>query len=135
MGNRHNRSRDGHQLFALAGTGLVVGDSPTMTAEAMVLGTPSVRINDCVGRLNDLRELEDDSRLGVGLPVAQSGRLLDTIRNLINDPGGSDVFAGRRQTLLTQRINPVNLYCRASAYRRLRQAAAQHSDAAGAMQR
>jgi len=127
---------------ALAGAGLVVGDSQTMAAETMVLGTPSVRINDFVGRLGYLRELEDDYRLGVGLPVAESGRLLDTVRDLINDPGGSDVFARRRQTMLAQRINPVALYCRLiilAAARRpvaaLRQAATQHSNAADATQR
>ena len=96
---------------ALAGAALVVGDSQTMAAEAMVLGTPSVRINDFVGRLGYLRELEDRYSLGVGLPMAAADRLLDTVRGLIDEPGEPDVFARRRLAMLEERINPVPLYC------------------------
>src|SRR4030095_5885822 len=43
---------------ALHFAGLFIGDSQTMTAEAAVLGTPSLRFNDFVGRLAYLEELE-----------------------------------------------------------------------------
>lgn len=97
---------------ALAGAELVVGDSQTMAAEAMVLGTPSVRINDFVGRLGYLRELEEHFGLGAGLRPDDAGRLLDTVRGLVEQPDASETFAARRQKMLASRINPVPLYRR-----------------------
>ena len=117
---------------ALAGAALVVGDSQTMAAEAMVLGTPSVRINDFVGRLGYLRELEDLYRLGVGLPLAAADRLLDTVRGLIDEPGEPDVFARRRLVMLAERINPVTLYCRTISLAAARRPIAEMRFAAGA---
>lgn len=97
---------------ALAGARLVVGDSQTMAAEAMVLGTASVRINDFVGRLNYLRELEEDFGLGTGLRPHDSGRLLDTVRGLVEQSSASESMAERRRRMLSARINPVPLYRR-----------------------
>ncbi len=94
---------------ALAGAALVVGDSQTMAAEAMVLGTPSVRINDFVGRLSYLRELEDDFRLGAGLRPDQAGRLLDTVRALVEQPDAAAAMAARRRDMLAVRIDPTPL--------------------------
>jgi len=105
--------RDMHHV--LAGADLLVGDSQTMAAEAMVLGTPSVRINDFVGRLSYLQELEDKWKLGVGLPMNAADRLLDTVRDLVDAPDGTAVLAGRRKAMLDARTNPVETFCRVIA--------------------
>ena len=47
---------DMHHVMAFAS--LYIGDSQTMAAEAGVVGTPFVRLNDFVGRLSYLHELE-----------------------------------------------------------------------------
>ena len=43
---------------------LYIGDSQTMSAEAGILGTPFVRFNDFVGRINYMTEMEDVYELG-----------------------------------------------------------------------
>jgi len=118
---------------ALAGAALIVGDSQTMAAEAMVLGTPSVRINDFVGRLGYLKELEERYELGAGLPTAAADRLLDTVDRLVNESGEFEVYARRRRVMLAERVNPIPLYCRViamvaarSPIAELRRAAAAH---------
>ena len=46
---------------------LYIGDSQTMSAEAGILGTPFVRFNDFVGRINYMAEMEDVYELGYGI--------------------------------------------------------------------
>lgn len=52
----HINPLDMHHVMAFAS--LYIGDSQTMAAEAGVVGTPFVRLNDFVGRLSYLHELE-----------------------------------------------------------------------------
>ena len=46
---------------------MFIGDSQTMTAEAAVLGTPALRLNNFVGKLGYLNELERKFNLTYGL--------------------------------------------------------------------
>lgn len=68
---------------------LFVGDSQTMTAECAVLGTPSIRYNDFVGKLGYLEELENRFQLTKGIRVGQPDELMgaldSTIRSLKKD--------------------------------------------------
>ena len=50
---------------------MYIGDSQTMTAEAAVLGTPSLRFNDFVGKLGYLEELERKYGLTFGIKTSQ----------------------------------------------------------------
>ena len=52
----HINPLDMHHVMAFAS--LYIGDSQTMAAEAGVLGTPFVRLNDFVGRLSYIHQLE-----------------------------------------------------------------------------
>lgn len=58
---------------------LFVGDSQTMTAECAVLGTPSIRYNDFVGKLGYLEELEHRFQLTKGIKVGETTELLKEI--------------------------------------------------------
>jgi predicted glycosyltransferase len=91
---------------ALAGAEFFLGDSQTMTAEAAVLGTPAFRINDFVGRISYLRELEE-YELAFGFHPGDEKAALETLERVLALPGRATVFAARRQKLLSEKIDPV----------------------------
>ena len=67
----------------LAGAHLVIGDSQTMIAEAAVLGTPSIRFNDFVGKLSYLEDLEHVYDLTYGFKTTEKERFLLKIEELL----------------------------------------------------
>jgi len=67
----------------LAGAHLVIGDSQTMIAEAAVLGTPSIRFNDFVGKLSYLEELEHKYGLTYGFKSNEKEKFLLKIEELL----------------------------------------------------
>lgn len=85
---------------------LYIGDSQTMTAEAAVLGTPSVRFNDFVGKLGYLEELEHKYELTFGVPTSQPDRLIETISTLVNTPELKSNWLKKRERMLKETINP-----------------------------
>lgn len=106
-------ARDMGHLTAFAE--VYAGDSQTMAAEAAVLGTPSVRFNDFVGRLSYLEELEHVHGLTVGIKTTHPERLVETVRDVLAAP---DPEAARRERLarrdrmLAATIDPVPLFIR-----------------------
>jgi predicted glycosyltransferase len=91
---------------ALAGAAFFLGDSQTMTAEAAVLGTPAFRINDFVGRISYLRELEE-YELAFGFRPSEEKAALLAVERVLALPARAAVFAARRQKLLSEKIDPV----------------------------
>ena len=89
---------------------LYVGDSQTMAAEAAVLGVPSLRCNDFVGRLGYLEELEHRFSLTQGIKTQHSERLLTQAQALLTDPNTPALYRQRRETLLRQWTDPVPLF-------------------------
>lgn len=89
---------------------LYIGDSQTMTAEAAVLGTPSVRFNDFVGKLGYLEELEHKYQLTFGIPTTRPEELIKTIQNLAGTPDLKNVWKKRRERLLAETINPTAFF-------------------------
>lgn len=65
---------------ALYYASLYIGDSQTMTAEAAVLGTPSIRFNDFAGKLGYLEDLEHRFQLTTGIHTSDSARLIATVK-------------------------------------------------------
>ena len=90
---------------ALAHCHIYVGDSQTMAAEAAVLGTPSVRFNDFVGKLGYLEELEHRFGLTFGIKTSQPDQLLATIEQLVNRPDLKEEWEKKSQQMLTQCID------------------------------
>ncbi len=117
---------DIHHVMAFAS--LYIGDSQTMAAEAGVLGTPFVRLNDFVGRLSYLHELEaptdysprsngyvpkidahvpDDIHysLGYGHKTADIEGFFASIQQWLDIPNRKEICAERRQKMLLEKID------------------------------
>ena len=69
--------KDIHHVLAFAH--MYIGDSQTMAAEAAILGTPSLRYNDFVGKLSYLEMLEQQFDLTKGIPVGSFELLIETL--------------------------------------------------------
>lgn len=94
-----------HMHHALFYSNLFIGDSQTMTAEAAVLGTPSVRFNDFVGKLGYLEDLEHNYGLTYGMKTNDSQMLLQRIRNIVENQLYSKSWNKKREILLKDKMN------------------------------
>jgi len=92
-----------HHILGFAD--LLIGDSQTMTAEAAVLGTPSIRFNDFVGRIGYLEELEHRYALTYGIPVSAPSRLLEMTENLLARSGLKVEWKAKRDIMLKEKIH------------------------------
>jgi len=89
---------------------LFLGDSQTMTAEAAVLGTASLRFNDFVGKLAYLDELEHTWQLTFGFTTNQEALLLAKISELLSRPDLKAEWQSRRQEMLKENVNLTALW-------------------------
>lgn len=94
---------DMHHVMAFAS--LYIGDSQTMAAEAGVLGTPFVRLNDFVGRLSYLNELENDYHLGYGHKTYDVEGFYASIQRWLDTPDRKSICAERRERMLADKID------------------------------
>lgn len=86
---------------------MFVGDSQTMTSEAAVLGTPSIRCNTFVGRIHYLEEEEHRYGLTYGFRPSESERMFARVEELLG-MGGAELKAEwgkRREVLLKEKID------------------------------
>lgn len=90
-----------HALFY---ADLYIGDSQTMAAEAAVLGTPSIRFNDFVGRISYLDELEQYG-LTYGIESAYPERLYAKITELLRTTDRKERWVQRRTAMLRDKID------------------------------
>ncbi len=91
----------------LAEAEIYIGDSQTMAAEAAILGTPSIRINDFVGRIGYLNDLEHNYALTHGFKPTQSEEAVALIKSLIEKPDRKRDYAYKRGFML-QECDEVN---------------------------
>jgi predicted glycosyltransferase len=84
---------------------MYIGDSQTMAAEAAVLGTPSVRFNDFVGKLGYLEELEHQHSLTVGIPTGNPEKLYNTVEELLKLKDLKQKWAQKREKMLSSSID------------------------------
>ena len=84
---------------------LVIGDSQTMAAEAAVLGTPSIRFNDFVGKLGYLEELEHRYGLTYGIKTTEPEFLFDKIEELLSIKDLKKEWEKRRHKMLSEKID------------------------------
>jgi len=94
---------DMHHVLAFAK--LVISDSQTMTAEAAVLGVPSIRCSSFVGRLSYLEELEQRYRLTFGFRPDQSVDMINKIIELINNDNLYLHWMEKRNIMLSEKSN------------------------------
>ncbi len=94
---------DVHHLISFSK--LVISDSQTMTVEASVLGTPSIRYNSFVGRLSVLNELERDYQLTFGFRPKEESLMLKKIRELLSYKDLESRWRIKQDSLLKEKIN------------------------------
>lgn len=84
---------------------LYIGDSQTMTAEAAVLGTPSLRFNDFVGKLGYLEELEKSYSLTYGIKTNKPEQLLSKITEIISVTDLKRQWLVKKEKMLREKID------------------------------
>ena len=90
---------------ALAHSLLLISDGQSMCIEASMLGIPSVRYSDFVGKISVLKELEFRYKLTYGIRVGNETELLAQIITLLDQPDQLGIFQLRRQQMLREKIN------------------------------
>jgi len=91
---------------------MLVGDSQTMTSEAAVLGTPAIRSNSFVGRIEYLEEEEHKYELTYGFLPTEADAMFAKIEELLVMPDLKQVWQQRRQKMLAEKIDVTDFYVR-----------------------
>jgi predicted glycosyltransferase len=91
----------------MASAEMVIGDSQSMTVEAALLGTPSLRCNTFVGRLSVMRELEDRYGLTAGFRPEDFDALKRKLEDWLARPDLKEEWSRRRAALLADCVNPT----------------------------
>lgn len=94
----------------LAAADLLICDSQTMAAEAAVLGTPSLRMNNFVGRIPYLELLETKFELTYGFSPGKKAELLARLEDLLYDTSLQDTWLRRRDMMLQQWSDPTDIF-------------------------
>jgi predicted glycosyltransferase len=90
----------------LAAASFFLGDGQTMTAEAAVIGTPALRLNDFVGRISYLKELEGYG-LAFGFRPGQEQALLILLAEIVNGRRSRASFEAARVRFLSDMVDPL----------------------------
>jgi predicted glycosyltransferase len=99
---------DIHHVLACAI--MLISDSQSMSVEAAVLGTPSIRYSDFTGKIAVLSELENRYQLTFGIPAQDREKLLTTLSWLLDTENLHDLFQERRQQMLKDKIDVTSFY-------------------------
>ncbi|MCK5019728.1 MAG: DUF354 domain-containing protein [Candidatus Peribacteraceae bacterium] len=93
--------KDIHHLLFYAD--LFIADSQSMSVEAAMLGTPSIRYNNFAGRISVINELEKKYELTYSLDTSEKKKLLPLIKEIIST---KDInFQDRRRKMLADKID------------------------------
>ncbi len=84
---------------------MLIGDSQTMTSEAAVLGTPSLRCNSLVGKISYLEEEENRYDLTYGFRPDQFEDMLLKINELLSISNLKKLWAIKRDKMLADKID------------------------------
>ena len=90
----------------LAAAEFFLGDGQSMTAEAAVLGTPALRLNDFVGRISYLKELESYG-LSLGFRPGDEPSLLNALAEVLNGRRPRAMFDQARARFLSDMVDPL----------------------------
>ena len=101
----HINPLDIHHLMAFAT--LYIGDSQSMAVEAALLGIPSLRFNDFVGKkkIGVMEELEHVYGLTYGISSREPYKLYAKIEELLAMPNLREEWQQRRQRMLADKID------------------------------
>ncbi len=89
-------------------TDLLISDSQSMSVESSLLGTPSIRFNDFVGKIGVLEELEHNYELTYGIKSKNSESLPKKILELISIPHLKKKWRIKCDKMLSEKIIVTN---------------------------
>ena len=99
----HIDPSDIHHL--LAGADLLISDSQSMSVEAAMLGVPSLRFSDFVGRISVLEELEHTYHLTYGITTSNPEKLLRLTKNLLSNPDIKEQTQKLQKAMIATKID------------------------------
>jgi uncharacterized protein len=94
---------DMHSIMAEAS--LFVSNSQSMSVEAAVLGTPSIRVSDFAGKISVLEELEHKYGLTYGINPSDEHGLLEKFNALTDNTNLKETFQARKMRMLADKID------------------------------
>ena len=97
-------------LSFLSSCNLYIGDSQTMTAEAAVMGIPSIRFNDFVGKLSYLEELEHKYKLTYGIKTSEPDKFFKKLDELLSFPDLQEEWQKRKTKMLSDKIDVTGFF-------------------------
>ena len=89
----------------MAASDIFISDSQSMTVEACMLGTPSLRFNSFAGKISVLNELETKYQLTHSYHINDETNFLNKIDELINTPDLRSIYQERRNKMLNDKID------------------------------
>jgi len=89
----------------IAASDIFISDSQSMTVEACMLGTPSLRFNSFAGKISVLNELETKYQLTHGYHINDETNFLNKFEELINTPNLRSIYQERRNKMLNDKID------------------------------
>lgn len=92
-------------IHILGGAEMLISDSQTMSAEAALLGTPYIRFNDFVGRINYLEELENKYQLGIGIRSKDKELLFEKIDDFMQYENIRENWKVKRDFMISETID------------------------------
>lgn len=95
---------------ALYYASMLLGDSQTMTSEAAVLGTPSLRCNSFAGRIAYLEEEEHTYGLTKAFKPDEADQMLLQLKEWLADPEMDAKWKEKRSRLLQQKIDVSDFF-------------------------
>jgi predicted glycosyltransferase len=84
---------------------LLIGDTQTMTTEAAVLGTPSIRCNSFVGKNDMLNFLELENKYGLIFNYKNPEKALQKAVEIVQNPDIKNIWKQKRNNMLNDKIN------------------------------
>ena len=91
-------------------TDFLIADSQSMCVEAALLGTPSIRFSDFVGKIGVLEELEHKYGLTYGVKVSQNEKLFEKISDLLNIKDLKREWQVKRHKMLEDKIDVTSFW-------------------------
>lgn len=97
------RADKAHSLIHYAT--MLIGDSQTMTSEAAVLGTPSLRCNSFAGRISYLNEQELKYKLTFGFNPERFEEMVSLLMKMLHQGNLKAEWQRRRTKMLSEKID------------------------------
>jgi len=92
-----------HDMMAFAQ--IFIGDSQSMCVEAGIIGTPFIRFNDYVGKIEVLNNMENKYNLGFGIKTSEPTQLYQKLDELLNIPDLKNIWKIRTEEYLKDKID------------------------------